>query len=70
MDDIVCNNHPDEKRNKTNDERDETNTVLLEKEKSLNDISKYVEKDTEDIKELKKVHGYGFSKVRTNFKVL
>ena len=66
MDDIVCNNHPDEKRN-NDDERDETNTVLLEKEKSLNDISKYVEKDTEDIKELKKLHGYGFSKVRTNF---
>ena len=66
MDDIVCNNHSDEKRN-NDDERDETNTVLLEKEKSLNDISKYVEKDTEDIKELKKLHGYGFSKVRTNF---
>ena len=66
MDDIVCNNHPDEKRN-NDDERDETNTVLLEKENSLNDISKYVEKDTEDIKELKKVHGYGFSKVCTNF---
>ena len=66
MDDIVCNNCPDEKRNNDN-ERDETSTVLLGKEKSLNDISKYVEKDTEDIKELKKVHGYGFSKVRTNF---
>ena len=66
MDDIVCNNYPDEKRNNDN-ERDETSTVLLGKEKSLNDISIYVEKDTEDIKELKKVHGYGFSKVRTKF---
>ena len=66
MDDIVSNNYPDEKRNNDN-ERDETSTVLLGKEKSLNDISKYVEKDTEDIKDLKKVHGYGFSKVRTKF---